>query len=1247
MADQKTEYHINLLSLNVRGIREKNKRTSIFHYIQNKQVDLCLLQETHATSDDENEWVNEWKGKIYFSNGTSRARGTMILIRPGFDLVVHNVEKDSLGRFLYMNVSTQNSNLHIINIYAPNIEHLQIKFYQDLYAKLSHLLQRDSEKNIIIGGDFNIIFNPQMDRKGGNFQYSRLYTEIINKLDDLINDLNLCDIWRRMNPDLKRYTWRQRNPQIHSRLDIWLISEHMIDFVKETSIKPSIRSDHSAIYIEIDSFNTQRGKGYWKFNNSFLDEEPFVNEITDNFQRWQNECQIFSDERAKWEYIKYKVRLLSIQYGKIKNKRLKDDESHLEAKLTQIDHQIESQINTEDETRILLRERSETESKLKDIDDYKTEGILLRAKCLWYEKGEKNNKYFLNLISRNKQRTVMNKLINDNGETIYNQTEILNCQAEYYKNLYSEKQQKNRKDIKEYVKNVNVKCLSIDEKLKCESTLTEAECQCVLNSFKKSKTPGTDGLTVEFYKKFWNLLKSPLVNSLNRSYIEGQLSYSQRQAVITLIDKKKDRTLLKNWRPISLLNVDYKIASKTIAERFKQFLPKLINNSQVGYVQGRYITENIRTAIDIMHFAKQKHLPGIFVNIDFQKAFDSINWVFLEEVLIKFNFGASFIRWIKTFYNNITSCIINNGNLSKEFILERGVRQGDPLSPYLFILVVEVLGQIIRDDNDIKGFVFNKHEIKLLQYADDTTGCLSDLNSARRFLYVVNQFGSFSGLKLNREKTEGMWLGKDRMNTSTPLGISWSNTPFRMLGIFLSYDTVSFERFNFSDKINKCKHILNDWNRRRLTLFGRTQIVKTFIISQFLYVSSALYFPETYVKKINDMIFEFIWSGRKPKLKRDVLHLPKCQGGLNVPNFQNMLKIAQIKWIKLFIETDIRPWKTIFEYLFSDCNINLKVLLHSNYDVNMLPQIHKIPKFYLDLLKTWSICGVNESEKSQYIWYNKNLTVDKKLYFSLDFCNAGIKLISDLFMNCGKPKPFNSLIRQGVSRNKWLEWYRLVACIKKYIGSLSDSSWLFQKKEHDDNLSFCKHLSVKHIGELISNNIGGNNVHIPRVNKYFNNITDWTVYYNYIYKFIKNTDLMDFQFRFIHDILVNNYWLNIWKIIETKICNLCEKDEENLEHFFWCCTANELFLSSLRQFCRDKLNIEINKTNFLLGYDDMLFYYVCCFARQFIYQCRKNLLVPKWDKFLISLQSVKQVEFEIAKRNGSMVKWLEKWEPLL
>ena len=187
-----------------------------------------------------------------------------------------------------------------------------------------------------------------------------------------------------------------------------------------------------------------------------------------------------------------------------------------------------------------------------------------------------------------------------------------------------------------------------------------------------------------------------------------------------------------------------------------------------------------------MEFADTENIPGILIFIDFKKAFDTVEWHYLFDCLRAFNFGPDLINWVKTFYRNIESCVINNGLTSDYFTLARGVRQGDPLSPYLFLLVIETLAISIRKNTEIEGIKIGNNETKVLQYADDTAAVLSNLDSANALFQQLDLFKNLCGLEINSSKTEGMWIGSQKNNDEKPLCINWPSEPIKALGVFFT-----------------------------------------------------------------------------------------------------------------------------------------------------------------------------------------------------------------------------------------------------------------------------------------------------------------------------------------------------------------------------------------------------------------------------------------------------------------------------
>ena len=253
-----------------------------------------------------------------------------------------------------------------------------------------------------------------------------------------------------------------------------------------------------------------------------------------------------------------------------------------------------------------------------------------------------------------------------------------------------------------------------------------------------------------------------------------------------------------------MLNVDYKIILKVFALRVKNVLSDLISSQQTAYVPFRCISESGRLISDVIEMA------GYLVTIDIEKAFDSLDHTFLEVVLKKQGFGPYFIDWIKIFLEDQESCVINGGDTSQYFKLERGARQSDPISAYLFIICLELLFIFIKENKEIKGLDIFGSECLYSAYADDSTFFLKDLSSIRDFLKVINSYSAYSGLKPNISKCEVAGIGVLRGVKVAICGFQCINLKTRaikILGIYCSYDkSIQFE---------------NNFNKIKKSCFGR------------------------------------------------------------------------------------------------------------------------------------------------------------------------------------------------------------------------------------------------------------------------------------------------------------------------------------------------------------------------------------------------------------------------------------------
>ena len=1184
------KYDLAIASLNVRGINDHVKRKAIFKWLLDKKFDVVFLQECYSCDKDEPFWLNDWGGKGIFSHGTKHSKGTVILFRQGFDIQIKEHKEDSEGRYIIAKVIIEEESFVLINLYAPNRMAEKEIFFVELKKEIESVPDIE-ENHIIMAGDWNSIQDVTLDKKGGAI---KAHETVTDSMKTLLNSFDLIDIWRILHPLKTRFTFRQKTPLIQSQLDYFMISNEMQDYIHQSEVIPSIWSDHSCVtlYIKLLPENV-RGNGYWKLNTTVLENQKYVNDMNENIIKWVNEFQNMTDKRIVWELLKYNIRKYTMSFCSQTKLDKNREEKLLRNELNELE--IDLSRYHKDET---LLAYNRVKEQLKEIESEKIQGAIIRSKAKFIEEGERSTKYFYDLEKHNVSKKQMRKMKLQSGETTTDFRKILESQKDFYSKLYTSHNTGDA-DYGRFLENSSLPCITQIEKDLCDVDLSLDELKAALKTFERNKSPGNDGIVSEFYIKFWEAIGKPMLDCFEYSFRNGELSNSQKQAVITLLEKPgKDRQQIKNWRPISLLNHDYKILTKALSLRIRKVLPSIINSNQSGYVDGRYIGDSIRLIQDVMEYSKLQKLSGMLLFIDFQKAFDSVEFDFIAKTLSRFNFGKNLIKWLKVLYKNATSCIINNGITSPYFKISRGVRQGDPLSPYIFILVIEVLANYIRNDKQINGIKIKQKELKISLYADDITIFASDKPSAKRVFKVLSDFSECSGLRVNKDKTEGMWIGQNIGSQETPFNIAWPKAPIKVLGIYLSYDVKASIQANFDDKIARLVRQLHWWKSRNLSLTGRVLIVKTLGLPRFTLLASLIHIPINIVNQINSIIYEFIWKGKTDKVNRKIFAQDYKLGGHKMIDFGIFVKSAKCKWIQRYLDNELKDWKSTFE-LFCKKK-NLQLFLQSNFSRDEIPTL--IPNYYKDILNSWfEIIAINndyqDKQGNQLIWYNKLCMVGNKTSYNERLFQAGIWTAQDLFEN-GKVIPFDKWLNRGVLKKDYLPWRNIIASIPNTMKQLA----LLSTTKEIILTGVCikgKHIPARHICEKdiktflvksLYDALKPNDFKVKnKLSNIFGNLEDWQ--WENIYSLpresVKDNRIKEFQYKILFRYIGTNRLLYKIGKLPSPSCSFCFMFEETIEHIFYQCNYVKNFWFSIFDIWNraHDMQIDVNVKDIILGYD--------------------------------------------------------------
>ena len=1142
-------------------------------------------------------------------------------------------------------IGLEDEQFAVICIYAPAVEvqEQKLSFFEKLNDSLTHFVS----DNTILCGDFNVHLGPR-DVEVGKYRS----TSISKYIYELAEQLSLKDIWREQNPNKTEFTWRRAQPLQQSRIDYIFISETVrCNFDIQSVIEAGVRSDHSVIAITAVSAQRKRGAGLYRFNNELLADPEFVELTREEIQRARTGNGIYNgdiDHGVQVEMLLSNIRVISIRRSKIIAKNIRQEERRLLRQVTEYERDLRKLSESQ---KVLY---GIAKQSLDEITTKRAKRAILASGARWVEEGEKTTAYFL---SRGKQLSAQKTIseIKVNDRVIRDDMGILEYCAKHYENIFSSSNV-DRTVMAQFLSCEDIPRLSEEESAQCEGNIGIDECKAALLKMNKNKAPGVSGFTPEFFIHFWDDVGSIITSYINHAYSHG-FFITQRRGAVTLVPKKGDQSELKNKRPICLLDVIYKVVAKVIASRLEVVADTLISTEQTGFMKGRYIGENLRLISDVIDYCEMDNAEGILLACDYRAAFDSLEHEFIFEVLKAYNFGETLIGWVRLLYKDASLTIMNNGHSSRWFRCKRGTFQGSPLSGILFNLAVEILAINIRKNEEIHGIKVSGVDTKISLYADDMTLLLGDKQSGIEALRIIEEFSKASGLYLNLDKSQAMWLGKGK-NKREPIGEILTVDKIKVLGIWFSARR-NCTSDNVEPIVKKIDNTINVWNQRSLTIKGRITVTRALIASQFVYMSSCVEMPKKAIRSIQSKIMRFVWRGRPPKVSKDILVQDIEQGGLKLVDVEVFIQSLTSLWIRRMFNDRVSSWRKILQGRIG--KLELCDLIRSSLCKGEIKKL-RIPAFYQNVLKqfqSYNCRPLNQvaNVQREIIWYNRSVRMQGKSVFLYGLYKKGIKYIDDLTRGNGTLMNINELrYRYPGVRIDFLTYEALKRAIPQYWKQiLMDTPHmpLSENERRDAPVIYIKGQKCG-IDELrskelyILETVSRTPKAVLRWEELGYSDMEWEHTFVIPYRCTKSTQLQSLQYRIIHRYIPTRRYLYIRKLITSPECLKCAR-EDTLEHFLYQCSViNSIWIRIFRMLGIARQNI---LKNVLFGMVDgkQAINLIILLVKQYIVRCKLSYeqIEPCYEGARASINNYILMEKYAATDNNAIPSFDKKWQGML
>ena len=840
---------------------------SINRLAYSEQPHFICLQETWIENEKE---LEELKHRLNYTGIESNYRtvetmGEMI-ISLGGEWEIKNVIKGH--RYLIFKISNGVDKYNIVNLHAQSVKaNKRGQFFEEIAGKLLV----DSDKTFLVG-DFNVVLE-DIDKTGNQGSSGA------KELRELIDILDLSDTYRVKYPNALEYTCKtivKGGREVEARLDR-IYAPRDTDTINVKHIHSTRTfSDHSAICATYIASQTQHCNPHWKFNETFLDNGDFREHIEGLIELAREGVSI-DNVKDSWDRLVENIRKVAKDYGKEEAKIKRENIQIIKALIDLKGNEIDEGILEEYDRHI----------------DNKLKGARIRARIKDTETDDWG--YILSAERKHIAGKNIKTIRTTDGNITSDKQEIAKTFHTFYSELYTDYSWTHDDDITEkYINYTNPISDTVKQNINMDITI--ADLKTALSEMETDKSPGPNGLTVRFFRTFFNFLAPILFLLIKNIFITETIPSKIQLAYMTLLLKDvKASEEPRNYRPISLLNVEFKLITKALVNKIKPHMSSMVHENQACSIAGRSILDHNHYIRDLISYAHDRGGASFILSLDQAKAFDRVSHPWLYRVLRGNNLPDDFVKWVKILYTGAHSNILVNGVLSESLELGRGVRQGDGLSPMLYVLTLEPLLNFIRSNIQITGMQTPHEELKVLAYADDTNFFPTNKTSFDLIIDSFQEFGEASGSSVNIQKSKAMAIGKNHTKFTpkhpiewvqeiTTFGLSYTNTREQSL------DTWDAPIRSLADRIVTL-HV------SRASIFARARIVNTYFFPKLTYRAHSCNIGPEQHRQLRKHVYNFVLGNSIKRIAFNTLTQNKVEGGVALRHFECAVTALRLKFL--------------------------------------------------------------------------------------------------------------------------------------------------------------------------------------------------------------------------------------------------------------------------------------------------------------------------------------------------------------